>query len=74
MRPTRWRAMLHGISKTTTAANISWFPILIVAWLTLISSAKPPVNALAKFIRSSWKTRNPNTNSGSTEKSILVLR
>lgn len=63
--------MLHGISKTTIPMNISWLPRLIVAWETSISVAKPPVNALAMFMRSSWKAKRPRKSRGSTEKSTL---
>lgn len=69
---TFWSSMLHGISNTTMKRNMSWFPRLIVAWLTPISVAKPAVRALAKFMRSSWKTSRPRNRSGRTVVSTLV--
>lgn len=51
--------------------NMSWFPRFIVAWSIPMSSAKPSVRALARFMRSSWKTRRPRKSSGRTEESIL---
>lgn len=70
-RHTRCKAMLHGISQITIPINMSWFPKLMVSWVTLMSLAKPPVRALARFMRSNWKTRRPRNRSGRTEESIL---
>lgn len=68
---TRCSAMLQGISKTTMAMNINWFPKLIVSWVTPISLAKPPVRALARFMRSSWNTNKPRNSRIKTDLSTL---
>lgn len=54
--------------------NINWFPRLMVLCVTLMSLANPAVKALAKFIRSSWKTRRPRNRSGKTDRSTLAIK
>jgi hypothetical protein len=70
--PMRCKMMFEGISKTTMPRNISWLPRLIVLWFTLIFFAKPSVSALARFVRSSWKTSRPRKSNGRTVVSTLV--
>lgn len=64
-------SIFDGISSTTIPRNMSWLPRLMVSWLTRISVAKPPVSALARFIRSSWKTSKPRKSNGRTDESTL---
>jgi hypothetical protein len=48
-------------------------PKLMVSCVTLISVAKPPVSALARFILSNWKTSSPRNRRSKTEESILYV-
>lgn len=68
---TFWRIRLEGISSTMIPKNINWFPRLTVLWSMCISLPKPPVKALAIFMRSNWNTVMPNSKRGRTERSIL---
>lgn len=63
--------MLNGTSKTTIPRNKIWLPRFMVLSVTPMSLAKLSVSALARFIRSSWKTSRPRNRRGSKEQSTL---
>lgn len=69
--PMRCRIMFDGISSTTIPRNIIWFPRLTSDCVMWMSVFRPLVRALARFMRSSWKTNSPRNRSGRTERSTL---
>lgn len=71
LQHTLCRSMFEGISSTTIPRNIIWLPKFIVLWEILISAAKPPVRALAMFIRSNRNTKSPRHSKGKTVASTL---